>query len=110
MFAEEQFLRRKFGDQYDKWSETVRAFLPSFRHYKKPELSFSMRNVLKREYHGLANMFIIFAMLDLVRNYVNETTLFLNPLWLWSIIVTMTVWVVIRILVKTSTLLNVKGR
>ncbi len=28
MFAEEQFLRRKFGDAYDKWSEKVKAFIP----------------------------------------------------------------------------------
>ena len=28
MFAEEQFLRKKFGDIYDKWSETVSSFIP----------------------------------------------------------------------------------
>ncbi len=30
MFAEEQFLRRKFGETYDKWSEKVSAFIPGF--------------------------------------------------------------------------------
>ena len=64
MFAEEQFLRKKFGEQYDLWSKNVRPFLPSFRNYKKPDLSFSIRNVLKREYHGLATMIIIFTFLD----------------------------------------------
>jgi protein-S-isoprenylcysteine O-methyltransferase Ste14 len=28
MFAEEQFLRRKFGEIYDKWSESVGSFIP----------------------------------------------------------------------------------
>lgn len=110
MFAEEQFLRKKFGDQYDTWSEKVRAFIPSFRNYKKPDLPFSFRNVLKREYHGLANLFIIFTLLDLARNYIYNSDIGLNPLFLWSIIPVMTIWVIIRILVKTSKVLNVKGR
>lgn len=110
MFAEEQFLRKKFGDQYDTWSGKVRAFIPSFRSYKKPDLPFSFRNVLKREYHGLANLFLIFTLLDLARNYINNSDIGLNPLFLWSIIPVMTIWVIIRILVKTSKVLNVKGR
>jgi protein-S-isoprenylcysteine O-methyltransferase Ste14 len=110
MFAEEQYLRKKFGEQYDRWSENVRAFLPTFRHYRKPDLPFSFRNVLKREYHGLANMFIIFSMLDLARNYINESTIRLNPIWLWSLISVMIIWLIIRILVKTCSILNVKGR
>jgi protein-S-isoprenylcysteine O-methyltransferase Ste14 len=110
MFAEEQFLRKKFGEQYDLWSEKVRSFLPSFRYYKKPDLSFSIRNVLKREYPGLANMIIIFTFLDLARNYINNSNIYLNPLWLWSIIVTMTIWIIIRILDKKTGVLNVKGR
>lgn len=110
MFAEEQFLRKKFGKQYDKWSENVKAFLPAFKNYRKADLPFSFRNVLKREYHGLANMFIIFSMLDLARNYINEFTIRLNPIWLWSLIVVMIIWLVIRVLVKSTGVLNVKGR
>ncbi len=110
MFAEEQFLRKKFGDLYDKWSENVRAFLPGFKNYRKADLPFSFRNVLKREYHGLANMFIIFSLLDLARNYINEYTVRLNPIWLWSLIVVMIIWLLIRVLVKSTGVLNVQGR
>jgi len=36
MFAEEQFLRRKFGDIYDKWSENVGSFIPhSFKFIRQ---------------------------------------------------------------------------
>ena len=31
MFAEEQFLRGKFGEAYDKWSENVKAIFPASR-------------------------------------------------------------------------------
>lgn len=110
MFAEEQYLRKKFGDQYDKWSEKVRAFLPAFKNYRKADLPFSFRNVLKREYHGLANMFIIFSLLDLARNYINDYSVRLNPLWLYSIIPVMVIWIITRILVKRTKVLNVSGR
>lgn len=110
MFAEEQFLRRKFGDAYDIWSENVSAFLPAFGKYKRPSLGFSLRNVLKREYHGLANMFIMFALTDLGRNWFLDNKLLLNPVWLWSLIIAMSLWIVIRIVVKTTKLLNVRGR
>jgi len=65
MFAEEQFLRRKFGEAYDKWSEKVCAFIPFTFKYIAPKLSFSVRNVLKREYNSIVNIFIVFTMLEL---------------------------------------------
>ena len=40
MFAEEQFLRRKFGDIYDKWSEKVSSFIPYSFKYIPPKLPF----------------------------------------------------------------------
>ena len=69
MFAEEQFLRRKFGDIYDKWSEKVSPFIPYSFNYIRPSLHFSIRNILKREYNSFINIFVIFTILDLFRNY-----------------------------------------
>ena len=43
MFAEEQFLRRKFGEIYDKWSETVSSFIPYSFNYIQPKLPFSVQ-------------------------------------------------------------------
>ena len=40
MFAEEQFLRRKFGDIYDKWSENVSSFIPFSFKYIPSKLPF----------------------------------------------------------------------
>lgn len=110
MFAEEQFLRGKFGDAYDKWSLTVPPFIPSFRNLKPANLPFSFRNVLKREYNGFANIFITFAFLDFVRNYAISGDYFLTPVWMWLLISSMVIWLVLRILRKKTTLLNVQGR
>lgn len=110
MFAEEQFLRKKFGEQYDIWSQKVKAFIPTFKNYRKSELSFSFRNVLKREYHGLTNMLIIFAFLDFARHYFLDGSLALSPLWQWTLIAAICIWTSLRILVKKTDILTVKGR
>lgn len=110
MFAEEQYLRKKFGEKYDLWSENVRAFIPGFKNYTPSNLPFSMRNVFKREYHGFANMFLVFAVVDLARNWFSSKTVMLNPLWMWTLIAAMLIWVVLRILSKGTKVLHVKGR
>lgn len=110
MFAEEQFLRRKFGDAYDIWSEKVKAVIPSFSHYVKPSLPFSFRNVLKREYNSFVNVFIIFFILDIVRNYFVAKRIFFTPMWLYITIPALLIWVVIRIIYKKTKLLDVEGR
>ena len=53
MFAEESFLRQKFGETYQQWAATTPAFLPRFSQWRKPSLPFSWLNVLRREYSGL---------------------------------------------------------
>ncbi len=61
MFAEEQFLRRKFGEEYTTWASRTPAFIPSLKHFAKPKYSFSWRKVLKKEKNGLLGVFAVFA-------------------------------------------------
>jgi len=110
MFAEEQFLRRKFGDAYDKWSETVGSFIPFSFKYVPSKLDFSFRNVLKREYNSFVNIFIIFTLLDIFRNYFLIEKIFLTGLWMYLLGGSMVIWLVVRILYKRTKLLEVEGR
>ena len=64
MFAEEQFLRRKFGNEYIEWSERVPAFIPNFRNYQKSNLPFSWKKVLKKEINGVFALFLIFCLFN----------------------------------------------
>ena len=50
MFAEEAFLRGKFGQAYLDWSVGV-PFWPRSLRWTAPDVQFSLRNVLKREYN-----------------------------------------------------------
>lgn len=110
MFAEEQFLRRKFSESYDRWSEKVRSFIPSFSNYARSELSFSFRNVLKREYNGFAAIFIVFALLDTSRNYSLDGEISIKPLWAVLLISGLLVWLILRVIKKYTSWLNVEGR
>ncbi len=52
IFAKEQFLRAKFGKEFEEWANKTPAFLPKLSNYKHPDVPFSLRKVLKREYSG----------------------------------------------------------
>jgi protein-S-isoprenylcysteine O-methyltransferase Ste14 len=110
MFAEEQFLRSKFGEIYDKYSEKVRAVIPRLRGFVKPELSFSFKSVLIREYNSFVNIFIIFVLLDLFRNYFLSERIYLTPMWIYIGAPAGLIWVMIRLIHKRTSWLNDAGR
>lgn len=75
MFAEERYLERKFGNAYITWSEKVPAFVPRLASYKKNEIPFSLKSVLRREYSGFLATVFSFAYIDHLR-YFFETGYF----------------------------------
>jgi protein-S-isoprenylcysteine O-methyltransferase Ste14 len=110
MFAEEQFLRRKFGDIYDYWSEKVSSFIPFSFKYISPGLPFSVKNVLKREYNSFVNIFVIFTLLDLFRNYFLSERIYLTSMWIYMLVAAVVIWLVVRIIEKRTHWLDVEGR
>ena len=110
MFAEEQFLRKKFGEAYDKWSDRAGAVIPKSFNFVKSHLPFSMKTVLHREYNSFFNVFLVFLGLDLARNYIVTATFDVTPIWLWLFCGSFILWIVIRTIWKKTSLLKVDGR
>jgi protein-S-isoprenylcysteine O-methyltransferase Ste14 len=114
MFAEEAFLRKKFGGAYLKWSESTPAFFPRFKSYRTAEVPFSVRNVLKREYNGFFAVFISFAFLNATKNYIDfrrfELDFLLDPFWVYAVPVAFVIFIVLRTLKKRTKVLDVEGR
>ena len=52
MFAEEQFLRRKFGEEYERWHRRTPRLIPNPFLYASSSNDFSWRIVFKNEYPG----------------------------------------------------------
>lgn len=110
MFAEEQFLTKKFGDDYKEWASRVPAFIPDFSKWLPSQSSFSFKNILKRESVGIFNLFFVFWLFSLEFNWIKGNTNYTADPWfiMFSIvtIATMIIWV-IR---KKTTWLMVDGR
>lgn len=114
MFAEEYFLRKKFGQQYLDWSSRVPSFFPRLFQWKKSGVDFSMKNVMKREYNGFFAIFLSFALLDALKNFVhygfNGWDELINPFWHILLAIAFVIFIVLRSLKKYTRLLDVKGR
>lgn len=110
MFAEEYFLRNKFGDDYLKWSEKVPPFIPCFKNVESAKMDFSFKNILKREYNGFFAIFVSFAFIDFFQNYLSTNKFELTIHWLYMLIGSFVIFIVLRSLKKYTKVLDVKGR
>jgi len=107
MFAEEQFLRRKFGAAYLQWANATPAFLPSFTNWKKPAVKFSWAKVIKKEKNGLLAIFICFYAIDVLQQSVAAKQLvYQTDFWLYAVIASTAWYFVVKLLRKYSTVLN----
>ncbi len=110
MFAEEAYLRNKFGKVFLDWAEKTPAFIPSFKDWKKPELLFSVRNVLKREYNGFFVIILSMSLLEFTGNIFAIGKPQLDMMWQIILCVGFLIWFTLRTLKKKTTLLHVEGR
>lgn len=110
MFAEEQFIRNKFGENFIQWASKTPAFLPNFNKWERPELPFSIKNVLKREYSGFFAVLISFAWLNFVKYYFLYNVVKIDLWWIFGALIGFIIYIILRSLKKYSTFLNVEGR
>jgi len=75
MFAEERFLEGKYGDEYLNWSKQVPAFIPAFSKFRKSNIPFSVKSVLRREYSGVLAMAVGYFYIDHLRYFVINQTI-----------------------------------
>jgi protein-S-isoprenylcysteine O-methyltransferase Ste14 len=110
MFAEEEFLRGKFGEEYERWAEKTPAFMPRLRGWVAPVLPFSWRNVAKREYSGLFAVALIFPVMNTLANY-QAARLPRPDHWQTALLVSgFVTYAVLRTLKRNTRLLHLEGR
>lgn len=110
MFAEEEFLRRKFGDQYVKWAERTPAFVPRFSHWAPPALPFSLKTAIRKEYTGLFGLAVGFAAMDQFENFVVTHRYSVEPVWIVFLGLSLILYCTFMVLKKRTSLLRVPGR
>ncbi|OHB83008.1 MAG: hypothetical protein A2V98_06295 [Planctomycetes bacterium RBG_16_64_12] len=110
MMAEEEFLREQFGERYLEWANRTPAFIPAPNRWRRPELPFSVRTVLRREYSGFFSIIACFFGLESYRHVVVDGQLVFEPHWAVIFLAGLLVYVTLRTLKKTTRLLIVEGR
>ncbi|MFN1219545.1 methyltransferase family protein [Chryseobacterium kwangjuense] len=101
MYAEEQFLERKFGSIYKEWAAKVPVFIPKLGIFTRSSLSFSIKKVIKKEKNGLFAVFLIFMVFDLAGEWAKQHSHY-NVLFIAGCLLTMVVYIVLKI-IKTRT-------
>ena len=110
MLAEEQFLRRKFGKEYEEWAINTPSFLPDFSKWASSNLPFSWKNVFKREYNGFVNIILAYTILAFVRNYSITGNWYPELRWIIIFFTGLIIWFIVRTIEKKTRLFNVEGR
>ena len=99
MFAEEQFLSRKFGVDYETWASHTPAIIPSFRKFKPAGSKFNWKKVLKKEKNGLLAVFLIFALFDIIGELIEQQK-DINYFFLGMLLFSALLYVIVKLLRK----------
>jgi len=79
MLREEEFIHGEFGEAFEEWAATTPAFLPRMAAWKEWELSFSWKNVLRREFSGFFALVGLFVLLLLLAALFNGRPVEFTP-------------------------------
>ncbi|MFH1052208.1 MAG: isoprenylcysteine carboxylmethyltransferase family protein [bacterium] len=106
MFAEEGYLRNKFGEAYTAWAMRIPAFVPSFKLWEKTDSNFNVKDVIRREYYGLTALAVSFAYINFIKNYLYKGIFELDIFWLYILIISIIMFLVLRFLKKKTRVLK----
>jgi protein-S-isoprenylcysteine O-methyltransferase Ste14 len=109
MFAEEQFLRKKFGQNYLNWANKTPAFIPSLKNYKKPALAFSWKKVLKKEKNGFTAVFLVFYLFYAAGEWI-QGDMPSNNFLLYGTIISVVLYLILKMIKNNTKLLDEEGR
>src|SRR5690606_7835491 len=70
MYAEEDFLCNKYGDDYTRWANSTPAILPNFKLWVSYETNFNLWKVIKQEKSGILNLFLVIFIFKTIAGFV----------------------------------------
>lgn len=107
ILAEEAFLLERFGDSYRRWAAEVPVFFPRIRGWRAPELPFSLRSVLRREYPTWLGALLALAVIDIPADYLAGEGA--ND-WNATLALGFAGYLILHLLNRRTRLLRVRGR
>jgi protein-S-isoprenylcysteine O-methyltransferase Ste14 len=110
MFAEEEHLRRTFGEEFEEWASRTPAFIPDFARWVPAALPFCWRTAVKRENSGMFAMVAALAFVSLVQDAVVERRFLPDPFWTTTFLLCALTYVALTVVARRTNLLRVPGR
>jgi len=110
MFAEEEFLREKFGGAFTEWADQTPAFIPKFGNWVQPNLPFSLKTAVRKEYPGFFAMVAVFTLLKIAGEFLCRGSLWIGWQWAAMFAGSLAVYLGVRHLKKRTDWLKVAGR
>lgn len=105
MFAEEAFLRGKFGARFDAWAAKTSAFIPRISTWVKSDRDFSWRRAVRQEYTTFFLALEAQVGLQLLENIAYDQRLVLSTAWLALAAMVLAVYLAVRFVKKKTNLL-----
>ncbi len=110
IFSEEEFLRKKFGASFIGWAEKTPMLFPDFKNWKKPDLPFSLKTVIRREFSTFFSIIAVFFFLEVSTNLLLKGKFEARMSWVYFFIIGLAIYLICLILKKKTKLLDVSGR
>ena len=112
MLAEEEYLRGRFGRDFEEWAERTPTFLPEPSLWRPSTVPFSWRTAIKREYLTTAEILLCFAVVDYAEDWVasGSQAVEWEPETTIPAMVVVGAALLVRFLRKRTRVLHVAGR
>lgn len=110
IFSEEEFLEGKFGNEFREWAARVPTIIPRFTDYQPPNLSFSWKAVLRREFYALVGIIGAFFGLDMIGDLIAYGRVNFDPFWTPLFISSLVFFLIMRMVKKKTNFLKEEGR
>ncbi|MBP9038400.1 MAG: DUF1295 domain-containing protein [Candidatus Syntrophosphaera sp.] len=107
IYAEEAFLKRKFGNDFIVWAKKTPAFIPKFNNYYPPAHNFNWKKALKNEYNGFAALLLSMFALELYGDWLIKHKIDLDLHWIILVGIAVFTWIMVRFLKKYTRVLDI---
>jgi protein-S-isoprenylcysteine O-methyltransferase Ste14 len=108
IYAEEAFLQEKFGSAFTEWANRTPMFVPRLCNWRRSELPFSFRKVLRKEYTGFYGIILVLACFEFAGDAILNHKPHLDTPWVVMLVIGTAAYTTLRILKKKTQLLREK--
>lgn len=102
MFTEEDFLRRKFGEDYEEWANRTPTLIPNFKNYVRPAGKFSWKKLIRKENDGVYALIMNLFLLDLFADWIHDKQIEISDFWIIFFTSTTLLYILVKIIKKKT--------